>query len=99
MVKAIVYAISKVNDFKVLLLPNGEFAPMETTEKLHLEDEIFIQDFGLGGVTFDYNNEICTGFIEVFVLWKSHCLSWISFNMCPCDSMHLTKGHIFYFYF
>ena len=40
MVKAIVYAISKVNDFKVLLLPNGEFAPMETTKKLHLEDEI-----------------------------------------------------------
>ena len=66
MVKAIVYAISKVNDFKVLLLPNGEFAPMETTEKLHLEDEIFIQDFGLGGVTFEYNNEICTGFIEDF---------------------------------
>jgi len=66
MVKAIVYAISKVNDFKVLLLPNGEFAPMETTKKLHLEDEIFIQDFGLGGVTFEYNNEICTGFIEDF---------------------------------
>ena len=39
---------------------------METTEKLHLEDEIFIQDFGLGGVTFEYNNEICTGFIEDF---------------------------------
>ena len=35
MIKAIVYAISKVNDFKVLLLPNGEFAPMETTENLH----------------------------------------------------------------
>ena len=30
------------------------------------EDEIFIQDFGLGGVTFEYNNEICTGFIEDF---------------------------------
>ena len=58
MVKAIVYAISKVNDFKVLLLPNGEFAPMETTEKLHLEDEIFIQDFGLGGVTFEYNTVV-----------------------------------------
>ena len=66
MVKAIVYAISKVNDFKVLLLPNGEFTPMETTEKLHLEDEIFIQDLGLGGVTFEDYDGICTGFIEDF---------------------------------
>ena len=66
MVKAIVYAISKVNDFKVLLLPNGEFAPMETTEKLHLEDEIFIQNLSLGDVTFKFNNEICSGFIEDF---------------------------------
>lgn len=66
MIKAIVYAISKVNDFKVLLLPNGEFAPMETTENLHLEDEIFIQNLSLGDVTFKFNNEICSGFIENF---------------------------------
>ena len=66
MIKAIVYAISKVNDFKVLLLPNGDFAPIETTETLYLEDEIFIQDLSLGDVTFEYNNEICTGFIEDF---------------------------------
>ena len=66
MIKAIVYAISKVNDFKVLLLPNGEFAPMETTENLHLEDEIFIQNLSLGDVTFKFNSEICSGFIEDF---------------------------------
>ena len=66
MIKAIVYAISKVNDFKVLLLPNGEFSPIETTENLHLEDEIFIQNLSLGDVTFKFNNEICSGFIEDF---------------------------------
>ena len=30
----------------------------------------FIQDFGLGSMTFKYNNEICTGFIENFCSLK-----------------------------
>ena len=46
--------------------PSDEIAALMGLVLTSLEDEIFIQDFGLGGVTFEYNNEICTGFIEDF---------------------------------
>lgn len=65
MIKTHVCAISKINDFVILKLPNGDYAPMETTEKLKLSDILLFSDISLGDNSFTFNkNSIGFGFIE-----------------------------------
>lgn len=64
MVKCTVFKISNKNDFKILKLPNGDYAPLETTAILNLNDVIYLENSYLGYVSFSYKDKIYTGSIE-----------------------------------
>lgn len=64
MIKCTVFKISSRNDFKILKLPNGDFAPLETNIFLNINDIIYLKNDYLGEISFSYNDNIYTGYIE-----------------------------------
>lgn len=68
MVKLKIVDISKINDYVVLKLPNGDYAPTEITHSLNVDDVITLIDdeILLGHNEFCLNEIHFDGFVEDF---------------------------------